>query len=89
MRLEMTDEGPVVPAAELGRLLGLDPAELPRLMREGVVTARHERGVDEDTGRFRLKFRYRDRLVRLTCSDDGTVISQTRISGTPPERVRG
>ncbi|HET7409619.1 MAG TPA: DUF6522 family protein [Paracoccaceae bacterium] len=84
MRIDMTDDGPVVPATELGPLLGVPPADLPRLMREGIVTARHEAGVDEDAGRFRLSFRYGDRLVRLTCTDDGTVVSRIRVSGTAP-----
>lgn len=85
MRVDMTDNGPVVPAAELGPLLGVEPAELPRLMREGVVTARHELGIDEDAGRFRLSFRYRGRLVRLTCADDGTVVSSVRVSAAEPD----
>lgn len=84
MRIEMTDEGPIVPATELGPLLGIAPADLPRLMREGIVTAQHEMGVDEDAGRFRLSFRYGDRLVRLTCADDGTVLSRIRVSVPEP-----
>jgi hypothetical protein len=84
MRIEMTQEGPVVPAQELGPLLGIEPAELPRLMREGIVTARHELGMDEDHGRFRLSFRYRDTTVRLTCTSDGTVISRVRVSARDP-----
>lgn len=82
MRIEMTDGGPVVPATELGPLLGIEAADLPRLMRDGVVTARHELGIGEDAGRFRLSFRYGERLVRLTCTDDGTVVSHIRVSGT-------
>lgn len=80
MQIEMTDEGPMVRADQLAPLLGIDPAELQRLMREGEVTSRHEQGIDEDAGRFRLVFRYRDRMVRLTCTDDGKVISRTAIS---------
>ena len=85
MRIEMTRDGPVVPAQELGPLLGIEPSELPGLMREGVVTARHEIGIDADAGRFRLHFRYRDRTVRLTCANDGTVIGQVRISAGQPD----
>lgn len=84
MRIEMTDGEPVVPADELGPMLGVAPADLPQLMRDGVVTARHEQGFDEDAGRFRLSFRYRDRLVRLTCTDDGTVVSKIKLSGVEP-----
>lgn len=88
MRIEMTPEGPVVPAEDLGPLLGIEPSELPRMMRDGIVTARHEIGMDADAGRFRLSFRYGATTVRLTCAEDGTVISSTRVSAerAPLER---
>ena len=86
MQVEITDEGPVVAAEDLGPLLDLPPAEIPRLIREGTVTTRYERGVDEDSGRFRLSFRYGARQLRLTCTDDGIVVSTVRISGTEPVR---
>ena len=78
MRVAITRDGPVVPAQDLAPLLGVEPAELPRLMREGEVAAAHEIGVGEDAGRFRLRFRYGSRMVRLTCTDDGAVISTIR-----------
>lgn len=78
MRIEMTEDGPVVSAVDLGPLLGVAPAELPRLMRDGIVASAHEVGVGEDAGRFRLRFRYGGRMVRLTCSDDGAVLSMVR-----------
>ena len=84
MRIQMTEGGPVVPATELGPLLGVRPADLPRLMRDGIVTARHEAGAGEDAGRFRLSFRYGDRMVRLTCTDDGTVVSRVRVLASQP-----
>lgn len=68
-------------------MLGVEPSELPRLMREGIVTARHELGIDEDAGRFRLSFRYKNTTVRVTCAENGTVISSTRVTATSsPER---
>lgn len=89
MQIEMTRDGPVVPAQDLAPLLGVEPAELPRLMREGIVSARHEVGVDEDAGRFRLVFRYQDLQVRLTCTADGAVVSRVRISTGKPVRSPG
>lgn len=80
MRVEMTETGPVVAAEDLGPLLGLEPARVPGLLRQGVVTARHERGEGEHEGRFRLIFRYGDRQVRLTCTADGEVVSTVRIT---------
>lgn len=90
MRIEMKDSGPVVPAGELGPLLGLDPVDLRRLMREGSVTAWHEAGTGDDAGRFRLSFRYGGRLLRLTCASDGSVLTRVLVTekdGSPgPDR---
>ena len=76
MRVEMTESGPVVAAEDLGPALGVAPAEVPRLLREGRITALHERGEGEDAGRFRLTFRYGARRLRLTCDAEGRVISR-------------
>lgn len=84
MRVDVTGAGPVVAAEDLGRLLGLRPAEVPRLMREGIVAVRYERRVDEDAGRFRLSFRDGGPQVLLTCTNDCTVVSTVRISGVEP-----
>lgn len=89
MRVEITESGPVVAAEDVAPLLGVAPADLPRLMREGVVTARHEVGVGEDAGRFRMVFRYRDCMVRLTCAGDGEVVSRVRTSSGPPAGTGG
>jgi len=34
-------------------------------MRSGIVYSTGERGIGQDEGRFRLTFRYRDRVFRL------------------------
>jgi hypothetical protein len=80
MRVDLTEAGPVVAAEDLAPLLDLEPAALPRLMRTGVLKGQHEAGTDEDAGRFRLTFSYENRRVRLTCTDDGEVISHSRWS---------
>ena len=76
MQIETTKEGPVVPADEVAELLGLEPPGLRRLMREGSVSVQHEAGIEKDAGRFRLSFRYKGRLLRLTCASDGTVLTR-------------
>ena len=75
MKIEMNGDQPVVDAADLGPLLGLDPAVVQGKMRRNEITCLHETGQEEDAGRFRLTFRYGGKRVRLTCSADGTVIS--------------
>ena len=84
MRVEITEAGPVVRAEDVAPLLGLDPAALPRLMREGRVSCLHERGEGEDAGRFRMTFRHGEVRLRLTCAADGTVLKRLRAAA--PDR---
>lgn len=75
MKVDLTGEQATVDAADLGPLLGLAPAQVPEKMRSGEITSRSETGVDDDAGRLRLIFYYKDKRVRLTCDTDGQVIS--------------
>lgn len=79
MKITMTDGQPVIDAHDLGPLLGLEPAMVPQKLRDGEITSRFETGVDEDKGRFRLTFYHAGKRIRLTCLEDGTVLSTTRI----------
>lgn len=78
MKIDMNAPHPTIDATDLGPLLGLEPAEVPELMRLGEITSRFETGVGEDEGRFRLTFFYADKRVRLTCNAAGDVISTVR-----------
>ncbi len=75
MKIEIIDDQPVIDAHDLGPLLGLEPAVVQAKMRQGEITSKYELGQDEDAGRFRLTFYYAGKRVRLTCAQDGTVIS--------------
>src|SRR4249920_1244741 len=54
-----------IDASIVVRDLGLEPFEVQRLMHEGKLTSRCERGVDEDVGRYRLTFFHKNRRLRL------------------------
>ncbi len=82
MRLEPTEDGFVIDAADLGPLLGLPPAEVPRLMREGQITTLSETGEGEDSGRFRVTFRHGAVRVRFTVDAEGRVLTQSRTDAT-------
>ena len=84
MKLERGASGYVVDAADLGPLLGVAAPEVPELMRLGEITSIFEAGKAEDLGRFRLTFFYKGISLRLTCQDDGTVLTRRRI--TLPKR---
>lgn len=84
MKIMMTNGQATVDAADLGPLLGVAPADVPAKMRSGDITSRFETGVDDDAGRFRMIFYYADKRVRLTCLNDGTVLS----TSTTPVKKR-
>jgi hypothetical protein len=69
----------VVDARALARGLGLDVASLQEFMREGKITSLCERGVDNDLGRHRLTFFYRNCRLRLVVGQAGNVIWQSTI----------
>ncbi|MFD0915424.1 DUF6522 family protein [Pseudahrensia aquimaris] len=78
MKVDKSDEGIVVDAEDLGALLGLEPAEVPDLMKTGRITSRFEQGEGDDAEKFRVTFLFEGRQVRLTCAMDGTVLSTFR-----------
>ncbi len=82
MKLDVTDGQITIDAHDLAPLIGCAPADVPELMRSGKITSVFETGAGEDAGRFRVSFRYKTTRVRLTCQDDGTVLSKIRTGMT-------
>ena len=80
MRLTPQDGGFVIDAADLGPLLNLPPAQVPALMAAGEITRRFEEGRDDDTGRFRVTFLYRNKRLRFTVNATGEVRAQSLIT---------
>ena len=78
MKIDLTDTGAVVDAADLGPLLGIAPSVVQEKMRNGEITSRSEQGAGEDAGRHRLTFWYGGRRVRLICDAEGQVLKTTR-----------
>lgn len=88
MRLHPTPDGFVIDAADLGPLLGLDPGDVARLMRDGRITHVSEAGEGEDAGRYRVTFRHGSTRLRLTLDQSGAVLSRTRTSIAPGASTR-
>lgn len=61
---------------------GLDLPEhaIARAMSSGAITTRFERGEGEDAGRYRLSFFHRDKVLRLTVDEAGTILSRARFT---------
>ncbi|MEP0153831.1 DUF6522 family protein [Pseudophaeobacter sp.] len=78
MKIQMKDGQPTVDAMDVADLLGLSAADVQAKMRAEEITTRFETGVDEDAGRMRLTFFYHTTKVRLTCSQDGTLLRTQR-----------
>ena len=77
--VEIQDGVIQVDASIIGRDLGLEPFEVQSLMREGKLTSRCERGVEEDAGRFRLTFFHESRRLRLIIDNTGQIIRRSVI----------
>lgn len=84
MRLEPSDSGMTIDATDLGRLLGRPPEEVKRMMRDGAITTRFERGEGEDAGRFRLTFFEGEQRIRLIVDGSGNVLQTSRSRSGPP-----
>lgn len=80
MKIEMNEGLPVIDAVDLSRLLGLTVDDVRAKMAAAEITSRYETGEGEDAGKFRLTFLHAGKRLRLTCSDDGTVLKTTRIN---------
>lgn len=79
MKIEMKDGQPVIDASDLANLLGLTVEEVRAKMASAEIKTRFETGKDEDAGKFRLTFLHAGKRLRLTCSEDGTVLKTSRI----------
>jgi hypothetical protein len=86
MKLEANADGFTIDAKDLADLLGFPPEEVRRLMREGGIRSRVERGEGKDAGRYRLTLMHPKRQIRLIVSGNGEVLAQGRV--TVAERPR-
>jgi hypothetical protein len=68
-----------IDAAVIGRGLNVEPSLVPVRMREGKITVLCERGIDEDAGRYRLTFFYRNRRFRLVVDEEGNVVQRSTV----------
>lgn len=76
-------DGFTVDASLIGDVFGINPAEVPALMREGRITSRYEKGEGDDAGRHRLSFFHAARTLRLTVSDDGSILKRAVFVSQP------
>jgi len=76
-----------VDAELLAPKLGLSAAALKAEMRKGSIDSVAEAGIDEDTGRTRVTFRYRTRAWTAVVEPDGAVVERIPPMWMPRQRT--
>lgn len=64
-----------IDGALVAATLDLDVAEFRQLMKDSKIAVLCERGTEEDAGRYRASFYYRDRRARFIIDESGHIIS--------------
>lgn len=80
-----------IDAAVIGEGLGIEPSLVQSRVREGKITSRYERGIDEDVGCHRLTFFTESQRLTLIVDDAGNVLQRSVIdfgSRTLPAGLR-
>ena len=88
------EQGTIIVDAEvIATALGIEPALVQPLMRDGKITSVCERGVGEDAGRYRLTFIHASRAYHLVVDEKGQVIERSTrdvgVRGDRPPRPEG
>jgi hypothetical protein len=68
-----------IDATVIGRGLNVEPSLVQGQMREGKITVLCERGVNDDEGRHRLTFFYKNRRFRLIVDDEGNAVQRSTV----------
>jgi hypothetical protein len=68
-----------IDATVIGRGLNVEPSLVQGQMREGKITVLCERGVNDDVGRHRLTFFYKNRRFRLIVDEEGNAVQRSTV----------
>jgi Family of unknown function (DUF6522) len=77
--LEFADGAIEIDATVVAKGLGIAPTLLLERLREGKITSRCERGIDVDSGRYRLTFYSVNRRFRLVVDESGAILQRSAI----------
>jgi hypothetical protein len=83
-RIEIEEGALSIDAAIIAEGLGLEPALVQPLMREGQITSVCEHGAHRDLGRYRLTFFHGKQRFRLVTDAAGNILERSTT-----ERGRG
>jgi hypothetical protein len=77
--LEFEDGAIQIDATIVAKGLGIPPTLLPQRMRQGQITSLCERGIDADSGRYRLTFFSVNGRFRLVVDESGAIVQRSTI----------
>lgn len=77
--VEFADGAIEIDATIVAQGLGISPSLLLERLRDGKVTSRCERGVDADSGRYRVTFFSENRRLRLVVDESGAIVQRSTI----------
>jgi hypothetical protein len=77
--LEFEDGAIQVDATIVAAGLGIEPTVVLERLREGAITSLCERGIDDDSGRYRLTFFSETRRFRLVVDERGAIVQRSAI----------
>jgi hypothetical protein len=77
--ISLVKSGVEIDAARLGEWLGIAAVEVMNRIRDGAITSRYEKGLDEDEGRHRITFFTQNCRLRVVVDQDGSVLRKDRI----------
>ena len=77
--IEFEDGAIQVDATIVATGLGLMPARFMELLREGKITSLCEKGIDADSGRYRLTFFSGSRRFRLVVDECGVIVQRSTV----------
>ena len=75
----VTPEAVEIDASVVAMGLGLEAAQIPELMRRGEITSICETGINEDEGRRRLTFFFRNTRLSLVIDVEGQLLARGTI----------
>lgn len=80
MRVEVGDKDLTVDCRTLAPMLGVQPSDIPGLLRTKAITSLCEKGTDENEGEFRLTFFFKGRRARILVGPSGKVTGRSVIN---------
>ncbi len=77
--IELAEDAVKIDAAVIATDLGLRPEDVLSALRDGRLTAVCERGLEQDSGRWRFTFYHEGRRLQLTVDQTGRVLERSAV----------